>query len=118
MLRATREEAHELEDVLGTLRRFDDRYSGLGSFTGGGRVKVECSLRVSSQRHSMTAFPLKADTTSGAEGGFKSTRPSGNKEKARLPLPGFRPFGSPILHAMSATRGQRKHGTSGAKAAA
>jgi CRP-like cAMP-binding protein len=28
MLRATREEAHELEDVLGTLRRFDDRYPG------------------------------------------------------------------------------------------
>ena len=28
MLRATREEAHELEDVLGTLRRFDDTYPG------------------------------------------------------------------------------------------
>ena len=28
MLRATRKEAHELEDVLGTLRRFDDTYPG------------------------------------------------------------------------------------------
>jgi CRP-like cAMP-binding protein len=28
MLRATREEAHELEDVLGTLRRSDDTYPG------------------------------------------------------------------------------------------
>jgi hypothetical protein len=28
MLRTTREEAHEFEDVLGTLRRFDDRYPG------------------------------------------------------------------------------------------
>ena len=28
MLRDTRKEAHELEDVLGTLRRFDDTYPG------------------------------------------------------------------------------------------
>jgi hypothetical protein len=28
MLRATREEAHELEHVLGPLRRFDDTYPG------------------------------------------------------------------------------------------
>jgi CRP-like cAMP-binding protein len=28
MLHATRKEAHELEDVLGTLRRFDDTYPG------------------------------------------------------------------------------------------
>ena len=28
MLRSTRKEAHELEDVLGTLRRFDDTYPG------------------------------------------------------------------------------------------
>jgi hypothetical protein len=28
MLRATREEAHELENALGTLRRFDERYPG------------------------------------------------------------------------------------------
>ena len=28
MLRTTRKEAHELEDVLGTLRRFDDTYPG------------------------------------------------------------------------------------------
>jgi hypothetical protein len=27
-LRGTRKEAHELEDVLGTLRRFDDTYPG------------------------------------------------------------------------------------------
>jgi hypothetical protein len=28
ILRATRKEAHELEDVLGTLRGFDDSYPG------------------------------------------------------------------------------------------
>jgi len=28
MLRVTREEAHELENALGTLRRFDERYPG------------------------------------------------------------------------------------------
>jgi hypothetical protein len=46
MLRATRKEAHELEDVLGTLRRVDVHVSGLGQFTGGRLVKVECPLRV------------------------------------------------------------------------
>jgi CRP-like cAMP-binding protein len=43
MLRATRKEAHELEDVPRYAAALRRHISGLGQFTGGRSVKVECS---------------------------------------------------------------------------